>query len=418
MNRVLFFFSFLLCIYVSAQKNDSLEFYYSSYEFQKAVNSVSLESQLPASDFYLLAKSYSKLGQSEEALKAVKKALEQDSLNVTYLNFLGEQQLKLDDKMGAYLIYLQLSILQPNNAYYFKRMGQALTNSPYTSISRAQLFFVFKDSSRTNLNRETLLKARKFLDSLNLPTHVYAAFERAIELNPNDVESKIALIEISLKINNVGRADVLNRSCLEQHPENKKFVMQAINIAYRLRDYKDVVSKCNLYYNIADSNLVVQKLEGIAQFHLNEFEKCIQRLSNVIKVDEDSEVLHYYVGLSYQEIGNNEEAANYLGKAIELGISENIGNYYTRLAIVEEELGNYQKSIQLYKAAYSETKDKILLYHLARNYDTFYKDKNTALKYYQLYLEENDSSNMEYLEYSKDRVNELKVAKHFSLDSL
>lgn len=163
---------------------------------------------------------------------------------------------------------------------------------------------------------------------------------------------------------------------------------------------------------------MVQKLEGIAQFHLNEFKKCIQRLSNVIKVDEDSEVLHYYVGLSYQEIGNNEEAANYLGKAIELGISENIGNYYTRLAIVKEELGNYQKSIQLYKAAYSETKDKILLYHLARNYDTFYKDKNTALKYYELYLEENDSSNMEYLEYSKDRVNELKVAKHFSLDSL
>lgn len=122
--------------------------------------------------------------------------------------------------------------------------------------------------------------------------------------------------------------------------------------------------------------------------------------------------------MAYQEIGKNEEAANYLTIAIELVITENIGNYCTHLAIVEKELGNYQKSIPYCKAAYSETKEKILLYRLARNYDTFYEDKNTALKYYQLYLKESDSANMEYLEYSKDRIDELKVAKHFSLDSL
>ena len=141
-------------------------------------------------------------------------------------------------------------------------------------------------------------------------------------------------------------------------------------------------------------------------------------LSNVIEVEKDSEVLHYYLGLSYQEMGENQEAVKYLQKAIELGITENIENYYTRLAVVYEELGNFEKSIQLYKAAYAETKDKILLYHLARNYDTFYKDKNTALKYYELYLEELDSSNIEYMDYSKNRINELKVEKHFNLDTL
>jgi len=44
--------------------------------------------------------------------------------------------------------------------------------------------------------------------------------------------------------------------------------------------------------------------------------------------------------------------------------------------------------------------------------------KNTALNYYQLYLEEMDSSNIAYMNYSKNRINELKVAKHFDLDTL
>ena len=78
----------------------------------------------------------------------------------------------------------------------------------------------------------------------------------------------------------------------------------------------------------------------------------------------------------------------------------------------------FDKSIQYYKAAYTQKKDKILLYHLARNYDQYYKDKTTALKYYNLYLSENDTINSSFLDYTKARINEIKVEKHFSLDTI
>jgi len=151
----------------------------------------------------------------------------------------------------------------------------------------------------------------------------------AIELNPNDIEIKLILTELYLKINNLDGADLLNKQSLKMHPENSKFIVQAIKISYRLRDYKDVISKSDLFHSKAGNNLLVQKLKGIAQYHLKNYEECTALLSAVIYVEKDSEVLHYYLGLSYQEIGEKEEAVKNLQKAIELGITENIGNYYT-----------------------------------------------------------------------------------------
>lgn len=415
-SKLLFIIFLLFQQTLFAQKKDSLPQYYQAYEFQKVVNTLQLETDISAPDYFILAKSYNKLGQSKKALTAINKAIEQEKSNISYLNFLGEQQLKQDKKIAAYGTYLKLCKLQPSNAYYYKRIGQALNNSSFHQAKEQQILFANGDSLPKT--EEGVKVAQEKFRALNLPSHVWDAYQKAIELNPNDIESKLILVELYLKMNNLGGADPLVRKCLELHPEEEKFVSQAINIAYRLRDYQDVVEKCKLYYSIADSSLTVQKMEGIASFQLNEFQKTIDLLSAVIEVDQDSEVLHYFLGLANQELGNMEEAALYLQKAIELGITENIGKYYTRLAIVQEELGNLKKSIQLYKAAYQETNDKILLYHLARNYDTFYKDKTTAIKYYKLYLEELDSSNIEYLEYAKSRIHELKVEKHFDLDTL
>ncbi len=390
--------------------------YFKKFQFQKATDTLELKTYKTALDFFLLAKCYKRLGQVQDASTAIDSAIELDNSNVSFLNFLGEQQLRKGEKVAAYKSYLTLCQLQPNNAYYFKKIGQSLNNVFFTRIREQQILFVNNDSMPKK-EKEKDLALEKFR-ALKLPSNTWQAYEMAIELNPNDIESKLILTELYLKINNMRRADPLNKQSLKMHPENSKFIMQAIKISYRLRDYQDVVEKSKLFYSKGGSKLEVQKLEGIAQYHLKSYKECIELLSNVIEVEKDSEVLHYYLGLSYQEMGENQEAVKYLQKAIELGITENIENYYTRLAVVYEELGNFEKSIQLYKAAYAETKDKILLYHLARNYDTFYKDKNTALKYYELYLEELDSSNIEYMDYSKNRINELKVEKHFNLDTL
>jgi tetratricopeptide (TPR) repeat protein len=83
------------------------------------------------------------------------------------------------------------------------------------------------------------------------------------------------------------------------------------------------------------------------------------------------------------------------------------------LALCFEEQGLLEKSIKSYQIAYKSSKQNILLYHLARNYDLYYKDKSTALSYYERYLAMNDSDHIPLLGYSKKRISELKEIIHF-----
>lgn len=72
----------------------------------------------------------------------------------------------------------------------------------------------------------------------------------------------------------------------------------------------------------------------------------------------------------------------------------------------------------MFQAAYKSSRNKILLYHLARNYDSYYKNKKTDLLYYEKYLATYDSANNNYQEYSKYMVSELQKIFHFEIDSL
>jgi tetratricopeptide (TPR) repeat protein len=89
------------------------------------------------------------------------------------------------------------------------------------------------------------------------------------------------------------------------------------------------------------------------------------------------------MGVAYQQSHEPDSAIMYFNKAIDAGISENISNYYTQLASTYEELKDFKSAIKYYKAAYESSRADILLYHLARNYDVYYKDKTQAIAYYK-----------------------------------
>jgi hypothetical protein len=69
-------------------------------------------------------------------------------------------------------------------------------------------------------------------------------------------------------------------------------------------------------------------------------------------------------------------------------------------------VNNFKMAIKYYKAAYEESKSGILLYHLARNYEVYYKDKAQAIAYFKRYLESDDTIKLAR-EYSRSRLNEL-----------
>lgn len=385
--------------------------YYNNFQFLKVTKLLSEKQNKTALEELYLGKSYAKLGQSDEAYVAFKSAVKKDSSNLIFLNQLAEFQYQKQDFLDAYLTYQSLIDREPANPFYYKKLGQVLSHLPYHELFNGLLKVYNSGELPGNSERrqEILVEIREkgyFFRPEN-------AYKQVIYLNPKDIESRLALNELLLKSNNAAGADEAIQECLKEFPQNKKFLMQAIKLSYSFRDFKDLSTKSEHYYSLFDSNLVVQKLHGIAQYRLTNYEKAIRLLENVDDVDQESELVPYYLGLCHRELEENEKATIYLEKAINLGISENIEHYYLNLANVYERRKLFNQSIKYYKAAYAKSKEKILLYHLARNYDEFYKDKTPALKYYQLYLAENDTANKEFFEYTKTRLQEIAAEQHF-----
>lgn len=376
---------FLFALASSAQKNQSetdsiAHAFYQQYQFQAVIHLLERDS-LSSEQHQLKAKSHEKLGEIDEAIQHFKLALQTKPEDKQLILSLAKSYEKVKDYEGAIEQLNLLIEMDSSNAYFHKVLAN------------------------------TYQKSNEFL-------YAVATYTKARALNKNDLESALALIDLYLKIGMTEKAMNLSEELLEQKSQNKAVLMAHLKTAYKNKKYSDCIQSANVMFAQKDSNLLLQKIVGIAYFHQKEYHKSIQFLENVINVEKESDILYYYLGISYRETKQYEKAQNALEKSIDYAISDNLESYYTQLAVSYEEAGNHVKAIHFYQAAYKSTRDKILLYHLARNYDTYYQDKSTALDYYERYLESEDTANQLYQNYSKHRIDELKVSKHFELDTV
>ena len=112
-----------------AQENDSLSFYYNTYQFQTLINKVEPIENKTARELFIMGKAYKQLGQFSDAEQAFIHAVKIDSVNPIYLSQLADFLIKLKKGHLAFMHYQKLIQLQPNNAYYYKKLGQAISLS-------------------------------------------------------------------------------------------------------------------------------------------------------------------------------------------------------------------------------------------------------------------------------------------------
>lgn len=380
----------LLCfsihqLHVSAQTysntQDSLaKVYYQNFQFQAVIDLLNDDS-LSQAQIELRAKAYEKMGNWEQAIAHYQLALNQKPQNKQHILALANCYEKIDEFQAAISQLNQLVKMDTNNAYFYRLLG--------------------------NVH----LKSQSYLYALS-------NYNKACELNPNDLISGLALTRLQLQLDFKERALEMANELLKHHAQNKAVLQAHMKAAYKNKEYEACTRAAETLFSLNDSNLLVQKIAGIAYFHQQKYPQAIDLLEKVIEVDKESDILYYYLGISYRETKQNEKAQKALERSIDYAISDNLESYYTQLAVSYEEAGNHVKAIHYYQAAYKSSRDKILLYHLARNYDTYYQDKSTALEYYERYLESEDTANQLYQNYSKHRINELKVSKHFELDTV
>ncbi|MGB0167594.1 MAG: tetratricopeptide repeat protein, partial [Luteibaculum sp.] len=354
--------------------------YLTNYQYEKALNALDSCPNADSNNVEFLGKKAFcelQLGWLKKAEATYLKILELDTLALAARNQLAGLYLKRNQLDKALRQYKKLVNIDSTNSYYYKRLG------------------------------DISLKMGEVASAINF-------YDYSLYQNAKDLEVISTLVKIYQGLELYAQADSLINQGLALDSSDTELILYQAKAAYKLKRYDEVLNCAEkILGNSRDTSTYLLKLLGVANFHESNYALSIKMLEKLIDQKADSEIIHYYLGLGYRELGNAQKSIMHFNLAISLGVSDYLATYYTNLAITLEEMGDHQAAIRAYQAAYKSSKDEILLYHLARNYDAYYKNKETALRYYKMYLASNDTDNVAFNDYSKYRISELKAIVHF-----
>lgn len=318
-----------------------------------------------------------RIGDYSTASLFFEEGLAKDSLHRKCLNYMGLLSTKRGRYKEASYYYKKLSRQNPSNTFYLRKLGEINISMDRDSI--AALFY-----------------------------------KKAYKLNRTDLASLYGLCKSNYRLERYKKVDSLCRQYLKIDSNELVIRKYALKTNYRLNDYDDAVVNGEFLINENDSSIIVLKLYGISLYNVNRYKQA-DRIFEELKAKENTDhTIFYFDGLCKMELGRYKLAESSIRKSIQLAISKNINRYYVQLGMLFEDKMKYSKAIETYREGFEVTNDNELLFHLARNYDLFYKDKKPALKHYKAYLESTNSESSMYTEYARKRLPVLREIIHFS----
>lgn len=367
MKYGLFFFFLLSIATLKSQDLSEANEFIENFQYEKALT-VLLQLNDSSDIRVSLQKGYcySRLGNYSDAIDSYKRALASDSLSKIALNQLGQMYSKTNRIAQAEECYQKLIRIDSLNSFYFKQ---------YAALASAS-------------NRDSTAGA---------------LYKKALQLNPKDVESSISWGNILLEAEDYFTLDSLVTTKLAIDSLQSGILLLKAKSQMAQHKYKETVATVKMILEWNDTQPIHARLLGISYFQLKDYEKTVECMNFLLLSGVKSEWVYYYLGASYRELGDTPRSIENMSKAIESGISENIEIYYSQLAKSYEDAKDYKNAIHYYQAAYEKSKTKILLYHLARNYDIYFKDKSSAVAYYKRYLASDDTIKVAR-EYAKRRL--------------
>ncbi len=341
-----------------------------NFQFEKALTVLSQLND--SSNIHIPLQSgycYSRLGNYKSAIESYKRVLQFDSANRIALSQLGQIYSRNNQYTMAEDCYKKLIRIDSLNSYYFKQ---------YASLAA----------------------------SANIDSLANVLYSKTLSLNPRDIESYSSLGNILLESEDYHQLDSIVIRALKVDSLQSSILLLKAKSELAQHKYKKVIATVNKLLEHNDTQPVYVRLLGISYFQTNDYEKVVQCMNYLLLTGVKSDWVYYYLGASYRELNDLPKSIEAMSEAIDAGISDNIGIYYQQLAKAYEENKDYKNAIHYYQAAYEKSKTKILLYHLARSYDIYFKDKSTAIAYYKKYLASDDTIKLAR-EYSKRRLDSL-----------
>lgn len=352
--------------------------------------------------------------QFEEALKMYKQHLEKESLSteaITGAAFCAYQsgQLALSESLYQQLLF-QDSTNKPalaNLAAIAMKMNQ------YRKARDYYLAIL----SLNNKNAYFQKQAGLVFDKLGKPAKAIKHLQEALILNEKDTDAALKLASIYYTLENYENALNTVQSALHFSTENLALVRLKLKVYYRLDSNFMVMKTGHKLLQLGDTTNNTLKMAGVAYFNEKIYQRAIDFLS-LLPEDQKTPSILYYLGISYREQFYFKKSEEALSQAIEKSIPSHFERYFIHKSLTQLKLDDYKGAVETCTRGLEITQNEALYFHLARAYDSWYKDKQPAIKYYEKYLQSARVSPL-YEQYTLTRLQALKAIEHFSApDSL
>ena len=322
-----------------------------------------------------------KLGDEKGAKKDFRKIIKMDKLNArAYYKLLAQDQLNDRDPYGALESYSSAIEIDPSYAEAY--------------LSRGDLYMRIKEPK---LAKEDYAKAKK-LSLEDTKDHFYREglryqsseyYQEAIEayLKAIDADPKYEMAlnfrgDCKIKIKDLDGAIKDFERTVRINPKNQAAYFGLGRVANLQNDYKKSIEYFAQAISVIESTVTVNFLEfqsyknnhvdayiyrAMAKYNLKDFSGAEKDFKSALELDPEDHHIMENLAMAYHEIGDHENAVNYLTRAIRKGYG-NIKNYQYRAfsrASIGDNLGaieDYNKALEMDPNNYS------LLTSLANTY--------------------------------------------------
>jgi len=355
-STLLFLFFLLLDITVFAQSatkpDDALLLeYYQNQRFADAADYLRKTYPEPITDTKVVARlAYTSqmAGKSVDAEGYYQRIYNLDSTNTAVLYNLGAINIKRGNNLKAEL-------------YYKKILQKDTTN-----------FMVYKQLAGISLEKGDQVARLGYL-------------KRANQLNPAEPDVASDLSDAYVILKQFSLAQTILAEAIAQDPENTVLLLSQLKLVYSQNKWEDAKNTCIKLVELGNhGGFVLTKLE-IAYYNLKDYWCSVETMAEINEL-ELTETNFYIAALAFKELKDQPNAIEYLIKAIDAGISPNIGDYYAEMADSYETLAKYKKAVTAYQKGLQFEGKPLTYYLLATLYDSHLKNKAMALAYYRKYV--------------------------------
>ncbi|MFT5596480.1 MAG: tetratricopeptide (TPR) repeat protein [Flammeovirgaceae bacterium] len=383
MKNFLAVFSLLLFFLQASAQNTSSDFYsryvaaMESGQIQTAISIAQEWKEQDKSDinpFYFSAKALAKKGRKKEAFENLEQALGIDSTHIPSLIAIAELS-KKSSNTDALVIYEKLIVINPSNAYFYREAA------------------------------ESAVEVQKFDKAI-------AYYSLAYQFDSLDLITITGFAQLLLDFQQHADADSLLNRALHIDPPNRFARLTKAKLGFAAEEWEEVLKWVEPLMSDTPP-LTAMRYAGISLYHLGRYEEAIEVLRTLSNVLNELDYPHYYMGLCMEKLGQIDMATVQYGQALNKALSGNLGTYYERLGLIQQESRNHKEAIDSFLMAKKFSGRNIMNFYLAKSYDVYYQDQKIALNMFETFIAQEDTLKNSEKEYAESRVDQLKKDLHF-----